>query len=61
MDYFKEWKQKVQQLAGPEFQIWDYSNAIQEVAGVADRVHMNEYGSQLFLGCLVRGGFFNGI
>ena len=57
----REWINRGQQLVGPDFQIWDYSNAIQEVPGFADRVHMNEYGSRLLLGCLVRDGFFSGI
>jgi hypothetical protein len=44
-----------------EFHIWDYSQAVEDISGFADRVHLNEYGSGLLLNHLIHDGFFKNI
>lgn len=56
-----DWVKRIQTLAGMEFHIWDYSQAIEDISGFADRVHLNEYGSGLLLNHLIHDGFFRNI
>jgi len=38
--------------------VWNYIDALKDIDGFADTVHLNERGSREFLGMLVRDGVF---
>ena len=58
---FRAWTAAVRKFTGPRVRIWDYSAAVKDPSCFADRVHMNEQGSRLFIERLKADGFFDGI
>jgi hypothetical protein len=56
---FDQWLDAVQDSLGPEYPVWDFSEAIGAREAFADRVHINDRGATLLLARMVSAGFLS--